>query len=218
MLDSGAPMALSTSRLVPFEVQVPSAATNLEVWFESRGPSGTTGWDSRYGQNYSFVVLAEGLPVPEPSVIPRAGAVIDTSKIRVLEDAASKETSESGSSGRRLHTGLLIRAEVSDPAADTWADIHIFDAASELIHAGSVMLQQRGSAVEGALFVWEDDIYQGSGGGSGVGVWVRPDAHALQYRLYCRTPRLAFEAPAPVFTDGVLHEFELPPDDDVSRA
>jgi hypothetical protein len=26
------------------------------VWFEERGQTGTTGWDSPYGQNYAFAV------------------------------------------------------------------------------------------------------------------------------------------------------------------
>ena len=66
----------------------------------------------------------------------------------------------------------------------------------------------------GALFVWEDVIYQGSGGGSGMGVWWRPDTHMVQYRLYCQAQRSVFETQAQVFTDAVLHEFELPADQD----
>ena len=56
-----------------------------------------------------------------------------------------------------------------------------------------------------------------TGGGSGIGVWSRPDAHTIQYRLYCKAKRPVFEAQAPVFTDGVLHEFEVPADEDASR-
>jgi hypothetical protein len=200
-----------------FEVQVPSAATNLEIWFESRGPSGTIGWDSRYGQNYSFAVIGEGLPVPEPSVALRADAVVSPSKIRVVEDAATKEATASRSTGKRLNTGLVVRAHVEDSETDTWADIHIFDATGELIHAGSVILQHRESAIDGSLFVWEDDVYQGSGGGSGIGVWSRPDAQMIQYRLYCKAQRPVFEAQGQIFTDGVLHEFDVPADEEASR-
>jgi hypothetical protein len=216
--DAGASLASgATPRRALFEVLIPRDATHLEIWFESRGPAGTIGWDSRYGQNYSFVVIGEGLPVPEPSVAPRADALVSPGKIRVVEDAATKEATASGSTGKRLRTGLVLRAQVEDPASDVWADIHIFDAAGELIHAGSVLLQYRETAVDGALFVWEDDIYQGSGGGSGIGVWSRPDAHTIQYRLYCTPRRPALEAHGPVFTDGVLHEFEVPADEEVSR-
>ena len=59
--------------------------------------------------------------------------------------------------------------------------------------------------------MWEDEVYQGSGGGSGIGVWSRPDAHTVQYRLYCQVR-------GQVFTDGVLHQFEVPADEDVRRA
>jgi len=202
-------------RHVPFTVSIPNDATNLEIWFESRGPDGTVAWDSRYGQNYAFAVVGEGLPVPKRSVVQRPDAIVDSNKIRVVEDAATKETTVSRSAGRRLHTGLLVRAQVAEPAADVWADIHVFDGAGELIHTGSVILHSQESDSDGALFVWEDDIYQGSGGGSGIGVWTKPDAHVLQYRLYCRVQRPVFEAVAPVFTDGVLHEFEVPADEDV---
>jgi hypothetical protein len=67
--------------------------------------------------------------------------------------------------------------------------------------------------VKGAPFVWEDAVYQGSGGGSGMGVWSRADAHTVQYRLYCRAQATA--STAQTFTDGILHEFELPADEDV---
>jgi len=204
-------------RRAAFEVPVPWDATNLEIWFESRGPSGTIGWDSRYGQNYSFIVIGEGLPVPEPSVAPRADALVSPSKIRVVDDAATKEATASSSAGKRLRTGLVVHAQVEDPETDTWADIHIFDAAGELIHAGSVILHHGESAVDGALFVWEDDVYQGSGGGSGIGIWSRPDAQTIQYRLYCKAQRPVFEGQGPVFTDGILHQFEVPADEDASR-
>ena len=48
-------------------------------------------------------------------------------------------------------------------------DGHVFDAAGELIHAGSVALKQPGWPTDPALRVWEDEVYQGSGGGSGDG-------------------------------------------------
>ena len=206
-----------TPRHAPFEVLVPSDATNVEVWFERRGSGMPSGWDSRHGQNYSFVVVGEGLPVPEPSVAPRARATVDPRKIRVVEDAASKEQTVMGTAARRLHTGLVVRALIGDVAAptDVWADLHVFDAAGELIHAGNVTLQHHDSTVHGELFVWEDEIYQGSGGGSGMGVWSRPDAHTIQYRLYCQPHKSVPQTQAQFFTDGVLHEFEVPADEDV---
>jgi hypothetical protein len=94
---------------------------------------------------------------------------------------------------------LTVRALTGDSAAtaDTWADVHVFDAAGELIHAGSVALKQPERYADPALRVWGDEVYQGSGGGSGMGVWSRPDAHTVQYRLYCQVR-------GQVFTDGVL--------------
>ena len=56
--------------------------------------------------------------------------------------------------------------------------------------------------------VWHADVYQGSGGGSGAGVWSRPDAHTVQYRLYCQVDDT-------VYTDGVLHQFDVPADMEV---
>src|SRR5919199_1331813 len=105
----------ATPRHAPFEMRIPTDAGEVELWFESRGPTGTSGWDSRYGQNYSFVVIGEGLPVPAPSVVPRADAIKDPAKIRVLEDAAAKEETLMGTAGRRLHSTLGIHALVADP-------------------------------------------------------------------------------------------------------
>jgi hypothetical protein len=127
----------------------------------------------------------------------------------VVVDAATKEEAVRGTSVRTL---LVVRALTGDSAAaaDIWADVHVFDAAGELIHAGSVAFEQPKGTRDPALRVWEDEVYQGSGGGSGMGVWSRPDAHTVQYRLYCRVR-------GQVFTDGVLHQFEVPADADAGR-
>jgi len=208
--------ASGSGQQAPFEVLVPANATTVELWFESREPNGTISWDSRYGANYTFSAVPSGLPVPEPSVALRPAAIVDPGKIHVVEDAATKETTPIGSAGRRVQTALVIRALIEDPNTDmdAWADIHVFDGTDELIHTGSVVLTLRESRSDGALFVWEDVIYQGSGGGSGMGVWTRPDTHIVQYRLYCQPRRTVYETQAQVFTDAILHEFELPSDHD----
>ena len=72
---------------------------------------------------------------------------------------------------------------------------NVFDAADELIDTHNVILRQQDSTVDGALFVWGDDIYEGSGGGSGMGLWSRPDAHTVQYRLYCQANSLGLPTP-----------------------
>ena len=58
------------------------------------------------------------------------------------------------------------------------------------------------------MHTWSASVYQGSGGGSGAGVWSRPDAHSVQHRLYSQVGEQ-------IFTDGVLHQFEVLPDAEV---
>lgn len=201
---SGPPRPALMAVLVPLET------TEVELWFERRGPAGISAWDSRYGQNYTFDVSGEGLPIPTRSVAMRPDSLVDFNKVHVVEDTASKEEAVRGMSMRTL---LEVRAVTGQPAAaaDTWADVHVFDASGELIHAGTVVFERPKRTEDPALRVWDDGVYQGSGGGSGVGVWSRADAHTVQYRLYC-------EGAGQVFTDGVLHQFEVPPDADVRRA
>jgi Family of unknown function (DUF6209) len=200
------------SRPATLEVLVPAGTTEVELWFERCGPAGATTWDSCYGQNYTFSVVGEGLPIPERSVVLRPEAVVDASTIRVVEDTAVKEAVGMGATGKQLRTLLVVRALAADPTAapDAWADVHVFDAAGELIQAGSIAFHSSQRTADPGLRVWEDEVYQGSGGGSGMGVWSRPDAHTIQYRLYCAIRDQ-------VFTDGVLHQFEVPADEDVRR-
>src|SRR5947209_18504131 len=204
VLEHAAPVVGTSGSARPalLEVPVPVGTTEVELWFERRRPKGPSDWDSRYGQNYTFDVCREGLPIPTRSVALRRESLIDLNKIRVVDDTATKEEAGRGMSVRTL---LAVRALAGHPAAaaDTWADVHVFDASSELIHAGTVIFQRPERAADPALRVWEDDVYQGSGGGSGMGAWSRPDAHTVQYRLYCQVG-------GQVFTDGVLHQFEVP--------
>jgi hypothetical protein len=46
---------------------------------------------------------------------------------------------------------------------------------------------------------------------SGAGVWFRADAHTVQYRLYCQMNDT-------LYTDGVLHQFEVAADAEVRPA
>ena len=195
------------SRPLVFEEGIPSGTTRIEAWFEARASTGTVGWDSRYGQNYTFAVADEGLPIPERSVALRAEARVDASRIGVVDDAASKQQVATGAAGNRLRTGLVVRARVGQPSASAvvWADVHVFDAMGDLIHAGSIALEPGEPSMEDTLRLWDAEVYAGSGGASGAGVWSRPDAHTVQYRLYCQEK-------TQVFTDGVLHQFEVPAD------
>ena len=203
---SGAPRPLAC------EVQIPERTSQLEVWFEGRAQTETTGWDSRYGQNYTFPVADDGLPIPERSVLLRADAVVDTGRIRVVQDSASKDQIALGHGGTRLRTSLAVRARIGEPTGSTlvWADVHVFDATGELINAGSIAIENPEPSTSDELRFWDAEIYPGSGGASGMGVSSRPDAHTVHYRLYCR---IADQ----LFTDGVLHQFEVPADTDVRR-
>jgi len=200
-------------RWPPFEVVVPAEAAQVELWFQcpDGAGAGADAWDSRYGQNYWFDVDRTGLAVPERSVGPRSGAIVDSGLVRVAWDAASKESASPGTHGSRACTRLTVEARVGDAAAAThaWADLHLFDAMDELVHAATVALERRAELDEGAArFGWNAVVYQGTGGGSGMGVVLRPDVHMAQYRLYA-------EVHGQVFTDGVLHELAVSPDRDV---
>ncbi len=199
------------ARPLACEVRIPSGTTGVEIWFEGRGSTGTIGWDSRYGDNYLFPVTEDGLPIPECSVVLRTDSLIDANRIQVVQDAAFKEQIAIGASGARLRTGLVIRVRIDDPSASTvaWADLHIFDASEDLIHAGTIALEQAEPPTTNAeLRFWDAEVYQGSGGASGMGVSARPDAHTIQYRLYCHIDDQ-------IFTDGVLHQFDVPADTEV---
>jgi uncharacterized spore protein YtfJ len=201
---TGAPAATS------FAIMVPDEATQVEVWFERRGGAGAQAWDSRYGQNFWFDVDRSGLAVPHDSVAIRTAAVVDPGMVGVVADAVAKERTPAGASGSRVVTRMTIEARIRDAASAraAWADVHVFDGAEERVHAATVPLDRRAGDDEAAQFVWDDAVYQGSGGGSGVGVAFRPDAHLVQYRVYG-------EVHGQVFTDGVLHQLALPPDQDI---
>lgn len=197
-------------RPITCDFVIPLATRAVELWFERRRGDGSVDWDSRYGQNYTFEVTGEGLATPARSLGTRPQAVVDSAAIAVVEDTAAKEHTAMGASGSRLRTLLTVRAVAGAAArsAATWADVEVFDATGQLIHAGSVTLESPRDSTDPALRVWQDEIYQGSGGGSGMGVWSRPNAQTIQYRLYSSVD-------GQVFTDGVLHQFEVPPDEDV---
>ncbi|XGV95681.1 MAG: DUF6209 family protein [Leptolyngbya sp. BL-A-14] len=44
---------------VPFELDVPQNATQVEIWFNNYDYSQCSTWDSRYGQNYIYPVFPE---------------------------------------------------------------------------------------------------------------------------------------------------------------
>jgi len=192
-----------------FETTIPSETSSVEIWFERRDEMGTTTWDSRYGQNYRFAVTPSGLPVPEQSVVMRPEAAVDPATIRVVGDSATKQ--QTGSHGAALQTAVSMRAQIGQASCRlrAWADVHVFDASDELIHTGTIALEgPEAVPAPGQERAWRADVYQGSGGGSGAGVWSRPDAHTVQYRLYCQLE-------GTLYTDGILHQFDVPADTEV---
>jgi hypothetical protein len=208
------PMPVQSNQLpqpVTCNVQLPEDARAVELWFEARNAQATEAWDSRYGRNYVFAIVAEGLPTPPDSVTLRPEAIVDPQRIWIVEDAASKAEVRFGAGGSQLQTGLVIRVHLERPSATTnaWADIHLFDAADEAIHAMTVQLEEADpERNDPGLRVWDSEVYSGSGGASGTGVWSRPDVHTVQYRVYCQVD-------GQVFTNGILHQFTLPADSDI---
>jgi hypothetical protein len=207
---SDPPSPTGAPRPVPYAILVPDDATQVEVWFERRSGAGADAWDSRYGQNFWFDVDRSGLAVPHDSVGLRTGAVVDAAIVGVVADAAAKERTPAGASGSRVVVRMAIEARVRDAASAraAWVDVHVFDGAEDLVHAATVPLDRSVADDRAARFVWDDALYRGTGGGSGVGVAFRPDAHLVQYRIYG-------EVHGRVFTDGVLHQLVLPPDHDL---
>jgi hypothetical protein len=175
-------------------VQVPLDAAQVELWFQRHCVSGTDAVDSQDGRNYWFAVTRVGLPVPQPSVEGRPAAEVQHGAIRVVADAATKQRVPTGAVGSRLVTRLTVTAAAGDAVAATaaWADVHVFDGADQLAHATTVPLVPQDGA-----FGWDGAVYEGSGGGSGIGVTLRPDAHLVQYRLYA-------EVHGRLVTDGLL--------------
>jgi len=194
-----------------FQTSIPEQSTLVELWFERRGTTGPEGWDSRFGRNYRFPVVDHGLPVPEQSVELRSGAIVNPNRIRVVQDAAAKTQTRTGATGFALRTDLRVSLRISqdDELTTAWADIHVFDATCELIHSDTIALCRADAlTARNITHAWSASVYQGSGGGSGAGVWSRPDSHSVQYRLYC----LVGEE---LFTDGVLHQFDVSPDAEI---
>jgi hypothetical protein len=204
---SDQPAPDAPARPAAYTVLVPEDARQVELWFERRSGAGPEAWDSRYGQNFWFDVDLTGLAVPRDSVRPRSGAIVDGGMVAVVAAAAAKKRTPAGGSGSRIVVRLAVEARVCDAASAraAWIDLHVFDGAEERVHAATVPLDRPAADGEAARFVWDDVVYRGSGGGSGVGVTFRPDAHMVQYRLYG-------EVHGQLFTDGVLHQLALPPD------
>jgi hypothetical protein len=147
--------------------------------------------------------------MPTQPVRPREGAIVDRTVIHLTMDAAAKENAFPSDGGRsrgmsNLQTQLRIEAWVRNlgHVKSVWLDAHVFDRDGRLVHSETLPLRFTHSAGDrGDLFVFDGVIYQGSVATQGS-VDARPDARAVQYRLYC-------EQDAQVYTDGLPHWCEL---------
>jgi hypothetical protein len=149
-----------------------------------------------------------GAQPPRP-VQPRERAIHDGAVLHLVADAAVKENAFAsysgharGMSNRRTHLRVEVWVRNLAFAKSTWLDFHVYDRDGGLLRADTLPLRFSHAAGDGGdLFVLEDLVYQGSIATQGS-VDPRPDARAVQYRVYC-------EQDARVYTDGVPHWCEL---------
>jgi uncharacterized protein DUF6209 len=194
------------------ELPVPVDATQAEIWFEnfSQTSSPCEAWDSRFGQNYWFNIDGPPPRLPMPAVSYRSGAVTRPEIVNVQEHHAVKVNAfpapPIGSrDGTDLRTTLAVVAWVqkSPYGANAWIDVHVFDNTDQLIQASTLAMDYAGY---GPVFRYQYSgvVYQGSTATPGS-VQPRPDARTVQYRLY-------YALDYQVFTDGILHQLDLPED------
>ena len=202
------PQPLEQPRPMAYELDVPSDATSVELWFKNSDRSGRAEYDSRFGENYWFEV---GPRPPAPPVSYRTGATTNLEMVNVFADAVSKVDAfplgEFGRKGTDLQTRLFVHAWVRNlsPTKYVWVDLHVFDGEGQLIHSETLPLVWLAPAGGGGdFFVIDRVVYQGSVATPGS-VSPRPDARTVQYRLY-------YEVDGLVWTDGVLHQHDVPAD------
>jgi len=197
----------------PLQFPVPLDATKAEIWFHGfhQTTSRSDSWDSRFGTNYWFDIAGPSPRVPARPVSYRDGALARPDVVNVLEHSATKinafsrPQNDGSPGGTNLQTRLTVLAWVRESryGANAWIDLHVFDERNELIDASTRALAWAGWGPV-AQYRGAEIVYQGSTATPGS-VQPRADARTLQYRLY-------FDVDYQVFTDGILHQFELPPD------
>jgi len=197
----------------PFDVPVPTDATEAEVWFHNfyQTSGRCDAWDSRFGENYWFAIGGPQPRVPAQPVSYRSDAVTRPDVVNVLEQSAAKVNAfprpAGGGSpgGTNIQVMLKVTAWVNEAVygANAWIDVHVFDAEDALIQSATLTLPYAGY---GSMFLYgfSGKIYQGVTATPGS-VQPRPNARKIQYRLY-------YEVNYQVFTDGILHQHELQDD------
>ncbi len=197
----------------PLDVPVPQDANQAEIWFHGFYQTSTRadGWDSRFGANYWFDIGGPQPRVPERPVNYRSGAWTRPDVVNVMEHRATKvnvfPAPQGGGplEGTNLQTVLALRAWVQESryGANAWIDVHVFGDGDELIHAETLTLSYSGFGPSSS-YQFDGVVYQGATATPGS-VQPKPDARTLQYRLY-------YELNYQVFTDGILHQFDLTED------
>ncbi len=197
----------------PFETAVPDDATRAEIWFHNfyQTSSHCDAWDSRFGSNYWFDIGGAPPRTPVQPVSYRSGAITSPEIVNALEHSAAKvdvfpSPSWGGpQQGTNLQTMLRVTAWVREThfGANAWIDVNVFDGDDRLIYSETLTLPYTGF---GPVFRYEfsGKVYQGSTATPGS-VQPRPEARKIQYRLY-------YDVNYQVFTDGILHQLELPED------
>jgi len=199
---------------VPFEVAVPSDATQAEIWFHNFYQTSTRcdAWDSRFGQNYWFDVGGDPPRAPREPVSYRSGAIAAADMVNVTrQEIVKKNVFPQPATGSRAGTDLQTLASLTvwvrnvAYVKNVWMDLHVFDGADARIHSETFTLGYAGSAGgEADLFAFDGRIYQGTMATPGS-VSPRPEARSVQYRVY-------YEVLGQVFTDAILHQQDLSED------
>lgn len=199
-------------RPAALEISVPDDATQAEIWFHgfSQTSRRCETWDTRFGDNYWFDVGGPPPRIPAQPVLYRAGAqrrpdITNVRAFRVSKVYAFPRPAQGPIAGTDIQIHLDLDAWVSHSAwgASAWIDVHVFDGHDALVHAETIPLSYTGWGPN-QQFSFAGKIFQGSTATPGS-VSPRPDARKVQLRLY-------YEIDGQVFTDGVLHQAELPED------
>lgn len=199
----------------PWHLVVPKDTRQLEVWFHNFIEVGgrCDAWDSRYGENYWLDVSGDEPVQLRDAVRYRDGASPRPDLVNVLDEVAEKKNvfprPKTGSPvGKDLRTFLTVRAWVNNLAFNkaVWIDLHIFQGDGERIAGGTFPLAWEGSASgAGDLFGFDGEIYKGVTATPGS-VSPRPGARFVQFQLY-------YAVLDQLFSDDVLHQLELQPDE-----
>ncbi len=206
------PGAVIAHSSAPWDLSVPDDATQAEMWFQNFSQTSTRcdAWDSRFGDNYWFDVGGSPARIPAQSVVYRAGAQPRPDVVNVLSAEVSKvnafpQPTSGPTVGKDVQTRLDLTAWVSHSVsgANAWIDFHVFEGNDTLIHAETLTLVYIGWGPFDR-YGFAGKIYQGYTATPGS-VSPKPDARKVQYRLY-------YEIDYQVFTDGILHQAELPED------